>query len=139
VPDPALVLLVGPAGARKSTFARRQFRPTEVLSSDACRALVADREDDQRATRDAFEVLHLVAAKRLARRRLTVVDATNTLPSARRPLLALARAHGVPAVAIVFDLPEPVLQDQNRRRRRRAARVTPPAAPPASRPPAPAP
>jgi protein phosphatase len=105
VPTPALILLIGPAGAGQSTFARRHFRPTEVLSSDHCRALITDNENDQSATDDAFELLHYIAAKRLARRRLTVIDATNVRPRARRPLLALARDAGVPAVALVFDLP----------------------------------
>ena len=66
IPESALVVLIGPSGAGKSTFARHHFRPTEVLSSDACRALVADDEADQAATPAAFEVLHCIAAKRLA-------------------------------------------------------------------------
>jgi protein phosphatase len=106
LPDPSLVVLVGPSGCGKSTFARAHFRPTEILSSDALRAVVSDDEADQSATHDAFEALHLLAAKRLARGRLTVVDATNVRAEARRPLLRLARQHHLPAVAIVFDLPE---------------------------------
>jgi protein phosphatase len=91
IPEPALVVLIGPSGAGKSTFAQRHWRPTEVLSSDACRALVADSETDRSVTPEAFEVLHCVAAKRLAAGRLTVVDATNVQPEARRPLITLAR------------------------------------------------
>jgi protein phosphatase len=105
IPEGALVLLVGVAGSGKSTFAARHFAPTEILSSDRFRALVADDEADQAASRAAFEVLHLVAAKRLARRRLSVVDATNLSLRARRALLALAARHRRPAVAIVLDLP----------------------------------
>ena len=105
LPAPALVLLVGPAGAGKSSFAARCFRPTEVVSSDRCRALVSDSERNQAATADAFRLLHEIAALRVKRRRLTVIDATNVEPLGRRPLLDLAAAHGVPAVAIVFDLP----------------------------------
>ena len=85
LPSPSLVVLVGVAGCGKSTFAARHFAPTEVVSSDRCRALVADDESDQTATRDAFDVLHLIVDRRLARMRLTVVDATNVKPEARRP------------------------------------------------------
>jgi protein phosphatase len=116
IPESALVVLIGPSGAGKSTFARRHFRSTEVLSSDACRALVADDEADQSATPAAFEVLHHIAAKRLAAGRLTVIDATNVQPEARRPLLALAHEYHCLAVAIVFDLPDGVYQAQNRQR-----------------------
>jgi predicted kinase len=105
VPDPALVLLVGVAGSGKSTLAARLFAPTQVLSTDAFRAMVADDPRDQSAGRAAFELLHRVAALRLERGRLTVVDATNTWPDARAELVELARAHGVPAVAIVLDVP----------------------------------
>ena len=77
IPEFSLVVLVGASGSGKSRFARTHFKPTEVLSSDHCRALVADDENDQSATRDAFDVLHYIAAKRLAAARLTVIDATN--------------------------------------------------------------
>jgi protein phosphatase len=116
IPECALVVLMGPSGAGKSTFAQRHFRPTEVLSSDACRALVVDSENNQAATPEAFEVLHFIAAKRLAAGRLTVIDATNVQPEARRPLLALAREYHCLTVAIVFDLPADICQAQNRRR-----------------------
>lgn len=116
IPEVALVLLIGPAGSGKTTFARRHFRPTEVLSSDAFRAMVCDDEADQSATRDAFEVLHLAAAKRLKRGRLTVIDATNLRDHARRPLLALARHYHVQRIAIVFDLPEALCRERNRAR-----------------------
>ncbi|MCZ1007039.1 AAA family ATPase [Streptomyces lydicus] len=79
VPDLSLVVLVGATGSGKSTFAARHFRPTEVLSSDFCRGLVSDDENDQSASGDAFEVLHFIAAKRLAAGRLTVVDATSLM------------------------------------------------------------
>ncbi len=87
IPELCLVVLVGPSGCGKSTFARRHFKPTEVLSSDFCRGLVSDDENSQDATGDAFDVLKFVAAKRLARGLLTVVDATNVQPEARRPLV----------------------------------------------------
>ena len=84
---------IGASGSGKSTFARKHFKPTEVLSSDFCRGLVADDENDQTATKDAFEILHFIAAKRLAAGRLTVVDATNVQPEARKPLVELARQY----------------------------------------------
>jgi protein phosphatase len=113
IPELSLVVLVGPSGAGKSTFGRTHFLPTEVISSDFCRGLVSDDENDQGATGDAFDVLRYVAAKRLARGRLTVVDATNVQPEARKPLVALAREYHVIPVAIVFDLPERVCRDRN--------------------------
>src|SRR6185312_6698777 len=99
-----------------STFARRHFKPTEVISSDYCRGLVSDDENDQAATTDAFEVLHYIAAKRLAGGKLTVVDATNVQPEARKPLVALAREYHVIPVAIVLNLPIRLCQDRNRER-----------------------
>ncbi len=116
IPDLSLVVLIGPSGAGKSTFAGRHFRATEVLSSDFCRGLVSDDENDQTATRDAFDVLHYIAGKRLAARRLAVVDATNVQPEARRPLVALARQYHCVPVAIVFDLPERLCRERNRGR-----------------------
>src|SRR5262245_3870999 len=106
IPRRALVVLVGPSGAGKSTFAAVHFRPTEVVSSDAFRAMVADDEADQAATGAAFELVHLVAARRLAGGRLTVVDATNVEPESRAALVDLARRHQVMAVAVAFDLSE---------------------------------
>ena len=116
LPDLCLVALVGATGSGKSSFARKHFKPTEVLSSDFCRGLVSDDENDQAATKDAFEVLNFIAAKRLAAGRLVVVDATNVQKEARRPLVALAREHDVLAVAIVLDLPEAVCRERNRSR-----------------------
>src|SRR6266480_3848606 len=112
IPELAVVALVGPSGSGKSSFARNHFRPTEVLSSDFCRGLVSDDENAQAATNDAFDVLHYIARKRLAAGRLTVVDATNVQPEARKPLVALAREFHVLPVAIVLDMPERLCQDR---------------------------
>ena len=124
VPDPGVVVLVGPAGSGKTTFAARHFAPDETLSSDTFRAIVGRGEGDQRATAPAFAALHRQLARRLAARRFTVVDATNVERHARRALLVRAAHAGVPAVAIVFDLaPELVLG----RNAARAGRVVDPA------------
>ncbi len=104
IPDPALVLLVGPSGAGKSTFANRNFRPTEVVSSDRCRAMIIDDEANQNVSAEAFSLLRHIARSRLGYGRLTVIDATNLEYRARRPLLRMARAVGLPTVAIIFDL-----------------------------------
>jgi protein phosphatase len=120
LPDFCLVVLIGPSGSGKTTFARRHFKPTEILSSDEFRALVSDDENNQMATRDAFEVLHLVLEKRLAAGHLTVVDATNLQTQARQPLLALARHHNCQPYAIVFDLPEEICMQNNRARPERS-------------------
>ena len=116
IPELSLVVLIGPSGCGKSTFARKHFKSTEVISSDFCRALVSDDENNQAATKDAFEVLHFIAAKRLTAGKLTVVDATNVQPEARKPLVALARQYHVIPVAIVLNLPDRVCQDRNRTR-----------------------
>ncbi|MES2789580.1 MAG: polynucleotide kinase-phosphatase [Planctomycetota bacterium] len=113
IPKLSLVVLIGPSGAGKSSFARQQFLPSEVLFSDYCRGLVSDNENDQAATVDAFDVLHYIAAKRLARGRLTVIDATNVQPEARAPLVSLARKHHCLPVAIVLNLPENVCCERN--------------------------
>ena len=116
LPSDAMVVLVGSSGAGKSTFATRHFAPTEILSSDAMRAAVADDAGDQTATDAAFELLHTALGLRLARKRLTVVDATNVEGWARARLLAAARRHGRPAAAIVLDLPVELCLERNRLR-----------------------
>ncbi|MFD8970752.1 polynucleotide kinase-phosphatase [Streptomyces sp. NPDC059568] len=120
VPDLSLVVLIGATGSGKSTFARSHFKPTEIVSSDFCRGLVADDENDQSASRDAFDVLHYIVGKRLAAGRLTVVDATNVQPESRKQLVRIAREHDVLPVAVVLDLPEEVCAARNAGRPDRA-------------------
>src|ERR1041385_5253123 len=116
IPELSLVVLIGPSGCGKSTFARTHFKPTEVLSSDYCRGLVSDNENNQAATNDAFEVLHFIARKRLAAGKLTVVDATNVQTESRKPLVEFARDFHCLPVAIVLDLPERIAHDRNKTR-----------------------
>jgi protein phosphatase len=125
LPADALVLLIGIAASGKSTFAERHFGPTQVLSSDSLRALIADDPSAQGATDDAFDLLHRILAMRLRRGRLTVVDATNVEDWARSELVATARRHRRPAVAIVLDVPLEVALSRNATR---AAPRPPPSA-----------
>jgi protein phosphatase len=118
IPDPSLVLLVGAAGSGKSTLAARLFAPDEIVSSDALRAAVSGDEADQTVSGVAFKILHRTVDRRLAERRLTVVDATNAAPTVRRPLLQRARLHGVPAVAIVLDFDADIVHARNATRPR---------------------
>jgi protein phosphatase len=125
LPTDALVVLIGPSGSGKSTFASARFARTEILSSDELRAMVADDPADQSATEAAFELLHTALGMRLARRRLTVVDATSVEGWARERLLKVALRLGRPAAAIVFDLPLATCLERNATR---TDRQLPPAA-----------
>jgi len=116
IPELCLVALVGPSGSGKSSFAAKHFLPTEVLSSDWCRGLVSDDENDQTATKEAFDVLHYIARTRLLGGRLTVVDATNVQMEARKPLVQLARDCHVLPVAIVLNIPEELCLERNKGR-----------------------
>ena len=116
IPDLCLVALIGPSGSGKSTFAARHFKPTEVVSSDACRAMVADDPNDQAATPDAFALLNFIASTRLRAGRLTVIDATSVQPQARKSLVGLAREHDCLPVAIVLNMPESLCLARNRER-----------------------
>lgn len=113
IPDPSLVVLVGAAGAGKSTLAARLFAPSEILSSDAYREAISGDAADQRATRPAFRILHRELGRRLATGRLVVVDATNVESAARRELVRHAAAAGIAAVAIVLALPAAVVSARN--------------------------
>ena len=120
VPELCLIALVGPSGSGKSVFAARHFRPTEVVSSDAYRAMIADDANDQTATPDAFALLNFIAATRLRAGRLTVIDATNVQPDARKSLVGLARDHDCLPVAIVLNMPESLCLARNHGRPDRA-------------------
>jgi predicted kinase len=116
LPADALVLLIGIAASGKSTFAARHFVPTQVLSSDAMRAMITDDSHAQGATDDAFDLLHRLLSMRLRRGRRTVVDATNVEGWARAELTGIARRHRRPVVAVVLDVPVDVALERNARR-----------------------
>jgi protein phosphatase len=116
VPRAGLVILIGASSSGKSTFARKHFEPTEIVSSDACRAMVADTESAMWASQDAFDILHAIAAARLRHKRLTVIDATNVRRAARKGLIDLARTAKLPVIAVVFDLAEALLLERSRGR-----------------------
>jgi F420-dependent oxidoreductase-like protein len=114
LPDPCLVVLVGPTGAGKSQWAREWFEADQIVSSDRLRAAVGTGERDQRASRDAFEVLDLIVAKRLQRRLTTVIDSTGLEAKRRDSWRSLAERHRLPAYAVVFDTPAAVVRERNR-------------------------
>jgi protein phosphatase len=116
IPRSSLVVLIGPSGSGKSVFAGRHFRSTEVVAADHCRALITDDETNQRVTEEAFAILHTIVAMRLKFGRLTVVDATNVQPKARRPLLGIATEHRAITTALVFNLPLQLCLQRNRSR-----------------------
>jgi len=120
IPDLSLVVMIGCTGSGKSTFARKHFRSTAIVSSDVCRGIVSDDENDQSATDDAFALLHHMAGVRLRRGLRTVVDATNVQPMARQELIRVAREHDVLPVAIVLDVPDRVCLERNTQRAERA-------------------
>ncbi|PBC03653.1 polynucleotide kinase-phosphatase [Mesorhizobium sp. WSM3860] len=103
IPDFCLVVLIGSTGSGKSTFAAKHFLPTEIVSSDRCRALVSDDETNQEVSADAFELMRDIIGKRLKYRKLAVVDATNVRAADRKAWIELARRwHALP-VAVVID------------------------------------
>lgn len=113
LPEFSLILLVGPGSSGKTTFARKHFLSTQILSSDLFRGMICDDENNQSVTKDAFELLHHVAEKRLEHRKTTVIDATNLQRSDRQKMIALAKAQNVHAAVIVLDLPESVIRQRN--------------------------
>ena len=116
IPDFALVVLIGPTGSGKSSFARKHFLETEIVSSDQCRALVSDDETDLAATADAFDLLNHTAGLRLKRRMLTVIDATSVKREDRAKLVALARKYHALPVALVLDIDPKICHERNQNR-----------------------
>ena len=119
IPDFSLVVLVGPTGCGKSTFARKHFLETEIVSSDHCRAVVSDDETDQSATDDAFDLVHYTAGLRLKRRKLTVIDSTAVQKGAREALVRVAKKHHALPVALVLDIDPNICHQRNEKRENR--------------------
>lgn len=116
VPKFCLILLIGSSGSGKSTFARKHFIKTEIVSSDFCRGLVGDDENDQTISEHAFDLLHYIVEKRLIIGRLTVVDATNLKEQARKELLKIAHKCNCLCAAIIFNIPEELCRENDRKR-----------------------
>lgn len=116
IPTNSLVVMIGVSGSGKSTFTKQHFAATQIVSSDFCRALICDDENDQSVNQEAFELLHWLVTKRLALGKLTVVDATNVKATSRQPLLNLAKTYSVPAIAIVFNFDLEFCLQQNAQR-----------------------
>ncbi|MEM7727557.1 MAG: polynucleotide kinase-phosphatase [Cyanobacteria bacterium P01_A01_bin.45] len=116
IPELSLVTLIGASGSGKSTFAKKHFQPFEVISSDFCRGLVSNDENSQAASKDAFDILHYIAQKRLAAGNITVIDATNVRPEDRKHYINLAREYHVFPVAIVLNVSEEICSDRNQQR-----------------------
>ena len=113
IPDFGLVVLIGPSGAGKTTFARKHFRESEILSSDQYRPVVGDDDGSSRTTAAAFDVMAYIARKRLEARRLTVIDATNLHREHRGVFTSLARQQNAPLTGIVFEVSQNACQRQN--------------------------
>lgn len=118
IPEFSLIILIGISGSGKSSFAKKHFKETQVISSDFCRKLICDDEDDQTCSPQAFELLYEIASKRLSNKKLTVIDATNLETASRLQLKLLAKKHHTQMIALVFNLPIEVCRQRNRQRSR---------------------
>lgn len=113
-----LLVLCGPAGCGKTTWAHRRFSAEAVVSSDDCRRKVCGDPADQGASPAAFALFHTTLALRLAMGRISVADSTALDRFARRKLLGLARDNGAPTTLILFDLPPQLCRQRNAARDR---------------------
>lgn len=118
IPRRTLLVLCGPAGSGKSTFAAQRFASTTIVSSDHCRAMICDDENNQKVNRDTFELFHLIIQKRLSLGRFTVADSTALQPDARRKLRDLSRHYGYFGCLLIFNIPPEICIERNRRRHR---------------------
>ena len=119
---PSIIVLCGPAGCGKSTFAEQHFRTTQIISSDWARARVADDERDQRYNLQAFALVHFLIEQRLTLNRLCVVDSTALTPLDRKELVGLARKYQVPTTLLVFNVPLQTCIERDEKRERSVGR-----------------
>lgn len=119
LPRRSLLVLAGPAGCGKSTFARQRFAPSMIVSSDYCRALVCDDENNQQVNRDAFDLFYYILNKRMYQHRFTIADSTALQPEARRHLLELSHRHGYLTCLLIFNVPLEICRVRNQQRDRR--------------------
>ncbi len=116
LPEFSLIILIGPSSSGKTSFAKKHFKDSEIVSSDYCRYLISDYEFDQSVNKQAFELMHDIIDKRLSLRKFTVVDATNVLESARFELLEISKKHHCLTAAIVFNIPVQICKRRNKMR-----------------------
>ena len=116
IPELSLIAMVGASSSGKTTFAREHFKDNFVLSSDFCREVVCDDENNQEISKEAFDLLYFAAGKRLRLGHRTIIDATNLNANDRKAVIRLAKEHDVHAVAIVLDIPEKTLLERNEAR-----------------------
>jgi F420-dependent oxidoreductase-like protein len=116
LPEPCLVLLVGPGASGKSTWAAEHFPADQIVSSDRLRAVVGAGEDDLTASADAFALLDTIVRHRLRRGLTTVVDTLGLDHDRRHAWRDLAAQHGVACVAVGFDTPPAECRARNRAR-----------------------
>ena len=118
IPRRTLLVLCGPAGSGKSTFAAQRFTETTIVSSDRCRAMICDDETNQKVNRETFEVFHMIIQKRLLLGRFTVADSTALQPEARRKLRALSHYYGYFGCLLIFNIPPEICLERNKSRHR---------------------
>ncbi|HFC30510.1 MAG TPA: polynucleotide kinase-phosphatase, partial [Oceanospirillales bacterium] len=120
LPELSLVFLIGVSGSGKSSFARKHFKHTQIVSSDICRGIVSDDENNQSSTKDAFELLNYIVSMRLKNGLMTVIDATNLRSQDRKGLINIARKYHCLPVAIILNIPKDICQLRNESREDRA-------------------
>ena len=118
LPPRSLLVLCGPAGCGKSTFAAQRFGATTIVSSDYCRALICDDVTNQWVNRDTFDLFYYIIHKRMFNRRFTVADSTALQPEARQRLQELARRQGYLACLLIFNVSQETCLQRDRQRER---------------------